>query len=215
MPIALSSRFHSRRIDIRTLYILFILSFFDTTTPTNLKATFLEQRKESLAAIFKGLSQDPYPVVRLVLEKLWGGLWSDTKLKKTPKISLFNETVLSNVGRILAFLYEFGITSEQLHKLYERDIADEGDAQENLPADLVHHFLLAISTHPGTGICFRDNGWYPREANSESGGDGKRQGRIYNKILANFLKSLKVNEDLRQQELAIKILEACPELVAG
>jgi nucleolar pre-ribosomal-associated protein 1 len=29
------------------------------------------------------------------------------------------------------------------------------------------------------------------------------------------LKSLKVNEDSRQQELALKILESCPELVAG
>jgi nucleolar pre-ribosomal-associated protein 1 len=50
---------------------------------------------------------------------------------------------------------------------------------------------------------------------SEPGGDGKRQGKIHNKILAIFLKSLKVNEDLRQQELAIKIMTACPELVAG
>jgi len=83
--------------------MLFILSFVDTTTPTNLKAMFLEQRKESLAAVFKGLSQDPYSVVRLVLEKLWGGLWSDTKLKKTLKISLFNETVLSHVRKTLAF----------------------------------------------------------------------------------------------------------------
>jgi nucleolar pre-ribosomal-associated protein 1 len=61
---------------------------------------FLEQRKESLAAVFKGLNQDPYPVVRLVLEKLWAGLWSDTKLKKTLKIGLFNETVLSHVRNI-------------------------------------------------------------------------------------------------------------------
>jgi len=76
-----------------------------------LKTTFLEQRKDSLASIFKGLGQDPYPVIRLVLEKLWGGLWSDTKLKKTPKISLFNETVLSNVGKVPAFLCEFSITS--------------------------------------------------------------------------------------------------------
>ena len=176
---------------------------------------FLEQRKESLAAVFKGLNQDSYPVVRLVLEKLWGGLWSDTKLKKTLKISLFNETILSHVRKTLAFLLRIQHNVLQLHKLYEREIADEGDVQENIPADLVHHFLLAISTHPGTGICFRDNGWYPREENSELGGDGKRQGRIYNKILANFLKTLRVNEDLRQQELAIKIMMACPELVAG
>ena len=38
---------------------------------------------------------------------------------------------------------------------------------------------------------------------------------MYNKILANILKTLKVNEDARQQELALKIMSACPELVAG
>lgn len=118
-------------------------------------------------------------------------------------------------AKIRALLGESGITSFQLHKLYERGVADEGDPQENIPADLVHHFFLAISTHPGTGVCFRDNGWYPRGENSEPEGDGKRQGKIYNKILANFLKTLKVNEDLRQQELAIKIVAACPELIAG
>ena len=98
-----SLSFHIHHIDIRTLYILFILSFVDTTAPTSLKIIFLEQRKESLAAAFKGLSQDPYSVVRLILEKLWGGLWSDTKLKKTLKIGLFNETVLSYVRKLLAF----------------------------------------------------------------------------------------------------------------
>lgn len=40
-------------------------------------------------------------------------------------------------------------------------------------------------------------------------------GKIYNKILANVLRALKVNEDARQQELALKITAACPELVAG
>jgi nucleolar pre-ribosomal-associated protein 1 len=40
-------------------------------------------------------------------------------------------------------------------------------------------------------------------------------GKIYNKILANILKNLRVNEDSRQQELALKVMIACPELVAG
>jgi nucleolar pre-ribosomal-associated protein 1 len=103
MSAVVSSRFHDNRTDIRTLYVLFILSFVDTKTPTSLKTMFLEQRKESLAAVFKGLSQDPYSLVRLVLEKLWGGLWSDTKLKKTLKIGLFNEAVLSHVRKIPPF----------------------------------------------------------------------------------------------------------------
>jgi nucleolar pre-ribosomal-associated protein 1 len=87
----------------------------------------------------------------------------------------------------------------------------------------VHHFLLAICTRPGVGICFKDRGWYPRDSdgdddkttNHDSETSTHRSGKIYNKILANLLKTLKVNDDLRQQELALKIMTSCPELVAG
>lgn len=97
----------------------------------------------------------------------------------------------------------------------------EGDDEDHIPANLVHHFLLAICTRPGVGICFKDRGWYPREVEGEDwlpkteDDTTRKSGKIYNKILANILKTLKVNEDSRQQELAIKILAACPELVAG
>jgi nucleolar pre-ribosomal-associated protein 1 len=111
----------------------------------------------------------------------------------------------------------------KLLKLYERITSDTQDA-DYVPADLVHHFLLAICTHPGVGICFKDRGWYPREAEGDSDLTGPKDdpdaanqkgGKMYNKILANILKTLKVNEDARQQELALKIMSACPELVAG
>ncbi len=97
----------------------------------------------------------------------------------------------------------------------------DDDDDEHVPANLIHHYLLAICTRPGIGICFKDKGWYPRGTDPDCVGpredeDSKmRTGKIHNKILANVLKSLKVNEDSRQQELAIKILSACPELVAG
>lgn len=108
-------------------------------------------------------------------------------------------------------------------KLYDRAAA-EGPGGEHVPADIVHHFLLAICTHPGQGICFKDRGWYPRETGEDGVIDqedegarpkGAYAGKIYNKILANILRGLKVNEDPRQQELALKITVACPELVAG
>lgn len=81
--------------------------------------------------------------------------------------------------------------------------------------------MLAICSRPGVGICFRDRGWYHREGDLDDpetkneGENPKKFGRIYNKILSNILRVLKVNEDLRQQELALKILSACPELVTG
>lgn len=104
--------------------------------------------------------------------------------------------------------------------MYERT-APEGEEQESIPADIAHHFLLAICTRPGAGVCFKDRGWYPREDEDQpvAAADedtNRRQGaRVYNKILSGVVKGLKVNEDARQQELGLRILEACPELVAG
>ncbi|KAL4250925.1 Nucleolar pre-ribosomal-associated protein 1 [Abortiporus biennis] len=191
--------------DIRSLYVLLLLSFVETTTSSAVKASFLEQRRENLAAIFKGLAQDTYPFVRKVLETCWSGIWSDPKVKRTLKISLFNEATL---GHII--------------KLYDRSTA-EGLDDEDIPADLAHHFLLAICSRPGVGVCFKDRGWYPRETADDSFVDdqdgprshGSRSGKVYNRILSNILKTLRVNEDSRQQELALRILQACPELCAG
>jgi nucleolar pre-ribosomal-associated protein 1 len=105
-------------------------------------------------------------------------------------------------------------------KLYNRTVGEDSDDQ--IPADLAHHFLLAICTHPGVGVCFKDRGWYPREtedesklAHGENDEVAPKNARIYNKILAQLLKTLKVNEDPRQQELALRIMSACPELVSG
>ncbi|KAF8128177.1 ribosome 60S biogenesis N-terminal-domain-containing protein [Boletus edulis] len=195
------------RPDIRTYYVLFILSMVDQDTAPPIKAAFLEQHREVFMSIFKGFVQDHHTVVQKVLQICWDGIWSDPKIKRTTKLGLFNEVTISH-----------------LLKLYDRAAA-ESPGGEHIPADIVHHFLLAICTHPGRGICFRDRGWYPRQADEDGVADqgdieGNRQkgayaGKIYNKILANVLRALKVNENHRQQELALKITAACPELVAG
>jgi nucleolar pre-ribosomal-associated protein 1 len=133
---------------------------------------------------------------------------------------------IHDIPRTIEYLFhhEHISTLFQILKLYDRTGLEDNDP-EHIPADLAHHFLLAICTRPGIGICFKDHGWYYRE--SDGGEDPKandddeneptyqKGGKIYNKILANILKSLKVNEDVRQQELALRIMSACPELVAG
>jgi|SRR6266478_979613 len=103
-------------------------------------------------------------------------------------------------------------------KLYS--CSDGEGSDDQVPADLAHHFLLAVCTHPGVGACFKDRGWYPRETGDDvlsqnSYETAPKGARIYNKILAQLLKSLKVSEDPRQQELALRIMAACPELVCG
>ncbi|KAJ6512246.1 ribosome 60S biogenesis N-terminal-domain-containing protein [Mycena vitilis] len=189
--------------DIRTLYMLLCLSFVDQDNSTQMKTLFLEQHRDVFFSIFRGLAQDPFVVIRKVLEICWAGVWMDPKIKRTLKIGLFSE-----------------ITVAQLLKVYDR-ASSEDDDPEHVPADLVHHFLLAICTRPGVGICFKDRGWYPRKSETDGVPDDRdvpsreKGGKIYNKILGNILKTLKVNEDLRQQELALKIMAACPELVAS
>ncbi|KAF8994562.1 ribosome 60S biogenesis N-terminal-domain-containing protein [Cyathus striatus] len=195
-----------KKPDIRTFFILFILSFVAPSIPSSTKTLFLSQHANVFSHIFKGLVQDNYSVIRTVFETIWAGIWADPKVGRTIKISLFGENTINHIL-----------------KLYDRS-SPEGspssmEGEEEIPADLAHHFLLAISTRPGVGICFRDRGWYPREAESDvkpaEGDERGGRGKIYNKILANIVKTLKVNEDARHQELAMKILAACPELVAG
>lgn len=83
--------------DIRTLFVLLLLSFVDAATPASVKSAFLEQRKDIFSSTFRGLWQDPYSVVRRVLEVCWVGVWSDPKVKRTLKVQVFNETVLAQV----------------------------------------------------------------------------------------------------------------------
>jgi hypothetical protein len=84
--------------DIRTLYITFILRFIQPTSTLHfIKSTFLESHREIFLAIFKRLYEDPYPLVRTVLETSWEGIWQDNRLKKTLKIGLFGEKTLTLV----------------------------------------------------------------------------------------------------------------------
>lgn len=114
----------------------------------------------------------------------------------------------------------------QLVKLYSRASPETSDP-ESIPADLIHHFLLALCTRPGIGLCFKEAGWYPREEGDQKeteevddrakGNEGRRHGssKIYNVVIGQLLKHLKPTEDARQQELALRIFQASPELVSG
>jgi Ribosome 60S biogenesis N-terminal len=104
----------------------------------------------------------------------------------------------------------------QLAKVYTRQAPDASSPTEaDIPANLVHHFLISICCTPGVGVCFHDAGWYPPsilDGGKKSGGDDIK---IRNKMLGHFVKGLRVSEDLRQQELLVKVMKACPELVQG
>ena len=89
--------FNSLLLDIRTLYVLLLISFVDADNLTQTKTTFIEQHRNAFLAIFKGIGQDHYSLAKRILEVCWTGIWSDAKLKRTLKIGLFNEVTLGHV----------------------------------------------------------------------------------------------------------------------
>lgn len=77
--------------------MFFCLSFVDQENSTQLKTMFLEQHRDAFFSIFRGLAQDPFVVIRKVLEICWTGIWLDPKIKRTLKIGLFSEITVAQV----------------------------------------------------------------------------------------------------------------------
>ncbi|CAG8516621.1 23336_t:CDS:2, partial [Racocetra persica] len=182
--------------DIRTLYIRFILTFL-THGDSKVRSCVLET-KNFANAIFKGLSGDPYEFVDEVLKTFHDFVIVDNQISRKTKASFFNTGVLNHVNR-----------------QYPTDF--EPPESDKVVADVVHKFLLSICCVPGVGICFRDAGWYSCSSQNSINGTGKSKDgdkvKLHNIILSSFIKSLKPTQDLKQQELLLKILEACPELI--
>ncbi|PWY98329.1 hypothetical protein BCV70DRAFT_238879 [Testicularia cyperi] len=222
-----------RRPDIRTLYILFLLSFLQQTYSSSLKTRLLDLGRDFLPAMLKGLPQDPADVVQIILLHLHEDLVKDERISRTKKVEFWNEWACECVVKLYA--------RQDDHVLVHTD--DSNTEESPSVAELAHHFLLSICTNPGFGICYPDRGWYPRKSDrddaalavdpnltvdalvaddthvniresSSSGKKGQQQsGSVHNKVLSGVLRQLAVTEDLLQQELALSILQACPELV--
>ncbi|TKY84642.1 hypothetical protein EX895_006544 [Sporisorium graminicola] len=223
-----------RRPDIRTLYILFLLSFLQQSYSHTLKLRLLDLGRDFLPAILKGLPQDPPDVVQTILLHLHDDLVNDTRIPRSKKVEFWNEWACGCVVQLYA--------REDEHVLIH---ADTQQVENPSVAELAHHFLLSMCTNPGFGICYPDRGWYPRKTTGSAdaadvAGQGRNDvlldgadndggfaaetsvlqksknsvgGSIYNKVLSGVIRQLAPSEDLRQQELALSILTACPELV--
>ncbi|CAI2172221.1 19997_t:CDS:10 [Funneliformis geosporum] len=198
-----NSKYNHSQTDIRTLYVRFILSFF-VHGNAKIKSNVLEI-KDFASLIFKGLLYDSYEFVDEVLRKVYDHIILDKDINRKITLSFFNNTWLLN----------------QLLHLYNRRESEQHES-DKIVANVVHRFLLSICSTPGVGICFRDAGWYPFNymnisLNASIGDtdqhENEKQTKVHNIILLQFTKSLKPTQDLRQQDLLLKILEACPELV--
>ncbi|WFD36813.1 hypothetical protein MCUN1_003703 [Malassezia cuniculi] len=169
--------------DIRLQYISLQLAMLTQSFSSALKVSLVELGSDFLPAVLRGLVADSPIIVQWVLLVLYEDLMRDDAVSRTAKVRFMNEASCAAVV-----------------KLYAREDAAEGSP---VVADVAHHFMLSICTHPGFGICYADDGWYAKEGDAP----------LYNKILSGVVKQLSI-EDLRQQELLLRILESCPELVA-
>ncbi|KAG2200281.1 hypothetical protein INT47_000274 [Mucor saturninus] len=178
--------------DLRTNYVQFVLAFFKHGD-ADIKKQVLNV-KGLVSGVFVGMDEDAYPLIEQILSVMYEKLIMDNNVPRSTKAFFFSAYILEKLAKIYA-------------RSEEEETADEGTG---VPADLVHHFLLSICTVPDVGVCFRDTAWYPAKPNSD---EQSKNSKITNRLLAKFIVTLKPADDMRQQELVLKILSACPELV--
>ena len=201
--------------DIRVLSLNFLLSLLlSSHLPT--KLAILSQ-SSVIRAMFKPVPEDHVLVVQRLLQAWWEVWFLEKRIARGTKVAAFNADV---VGEILK-LY-----SSQL----SRKVASGGESGiEGYSArSLGHHFLISILTVPGAGLCFADQGWYPRGFESETVEDAEDGGRkggagggggVHNKVVREVLRAIGneglVGDEDGVAELVLKILEGSPELVAS
>ncbi|CEP11420.1 hypothetical protein [Parasitella parasitica] len=180
--------------DLRTNYIQFVLAFF--------KHADAEIKKQVLGVkgfvngVFVGMDEDAYPLIEETLSVMYENLILDTNVPRSVKAFFFSSYIL-----------------EKLAKIYARFEEEETVLGETgIPADLVHHFLISICSVPDVGVCFKGTTWYPAKPTANSD-ESTKNSKITNRALAKFIATLKPSDDMRQQELVLRILGACPELV--
>lgn len=194
------------RTDIRHLCI-------DLICPVLSLSAFHSFSKPILKQLYAGLPSDPAVTIYRVLEAAW---------KATSHPS-------AGQSRKMALLLLDEHAIERLLELLDRDDIDETTGKS--VADIAAAFLDATTTVPGKGICFQDQGWYPRSAKDpsalmgrndigdEDGNPNERaRSGLHNRILSNVVRKQgsKVVDDKGRIGLwVVKVLQACPEIVSG
>ncbi|OCF73524.1 hypothetical protein I204_05367 [Kwoniella mangroviensis CBS 8886] len=196
--------------DIRHLILRTVLPLLSTST-------FQAHARTILPPLYSGLSADPPITVYRVLTALWNAISGPSiGLNRRTSLVLFHEKSLEHLWQLL---------SRQ----------DVESSTGKTVSEIVEAFLEGITTVPGQGICFADEGWYPRRttdgnANANEGNNGTavngtnddrhdswKRG-LHNRILGNVVRKVgnkAVDDDGVVGNWMTKVFEACPELIAG
>ena len=187
--------------DIRTLYLLLNLIFISPLISTpSIISSHLSQISIH-KSLFKTLHQDHYLVIQKFLQ-VWYLVWKDNRISKSLKLSIWDNNTL-----------------DHLLKIYQRNFDEcQIDGVYHIPSKLIHHYFKLLTTNPGFGLCFKDDGWYPRKqqeiniSNNNANNEEKSNNKLYNRLLLNLLKTLRIGDNELIADLALSILKACPEI---
>ena len=197
-------------VDIRHLCLHFLLPFLSTSA-------FQAHAKLLLPHVYSDLFSDPPLTLHRVLAALW----------------LAVNAPSSGIGRRIALTLLDEKAIEHLLRLLTRDEKEPTTGRR--VGDIVMAFLLSVSATPGQGICFPDEGWYPRqgkddllgydemagekEENGNQGNDRDERFRkgLHNRILSNIVRrvGMKAVDHGGIGEWVLRVMQACPEIVAG
>ncbi|WVR03656.1 hypothetical protein IAU60_000651 [Kwoniella sp. DSM 27419] len=196
--------------DIRHLILRLLLPLLSTSA-------FHAHARSLLPPLYSGLAADPPLTVYRVLVALWDAISGPSPgLNRRVSLVLFHEKSVEHLWQLLS--------RQDLEPTTGKSISE-----------IVSAFLENITTIPGKGICFPDEGWYPRRVVDENAGDAVngealplqgagqdgndnwRKG-LHNRILGNVVRKIGnkvVDDDAMVGTWVTKVFEACPELIAG
>ncbi|KAG8899680.1 hypothetical protein FRC00_001102, partial [Tulasnella sp. 408] len=188
--------------DIRTTLVLLILSFIQPSTHTSIKLSLLD-KGDAFSSIFRDIGKDSYALARRILDVSWEGIWGDTRIPFGTKIAAFGDQVLTSVSASRRRV-ELELTSK--HR-YQNSMADtkKKDPKANHPS-LISRITFSWRCVPDLEVA---------SALKAGGGTLETSTPAIITSLRKTTTMLIPNDDLRQQELALKILEAAPELIPG
>lgn len=177
----------------------------------------LLSQKDVVAALMRGIKEDPPYLVFDILSTLRSSVVLDQKLSKDAKIRILNSQSLIRIASLYTYHHAQA----------------PGDDKQSVE-DAAHDFLLAACTTTTAGILRAQRGYYPdgidpesrsNTENDENDDDGLEnipwmdkftdEVPVRNLLLAEFTQTLKPWSSLKQNELLVAIFRACPELVAS
>ncbi|KAL1411880.1 hypothetical protein Q8F55_002862 [Vanrija albida] len=185
------------RPDIRHLAIDLILPLLPI-------APFHTFAKGILPHLYSGLAQDPPTTVYRVLTAMWASISGPPPgIARRISLTLLDEAAILNISQLL-----------------ERGAVDPVSGRS--VGEIAEGFLQGVTSNPSRGICFADEGWYPRQeaeddGNNRENSDARRRKGLHNRILSNVVKRLgnrSVDDEGRVGGWVIKMFEAMPELIA-